>query len=653
MDPGRGERTPSATRGISWSVAALLVLIVALAVRFAVVADLADLPTQHALVEDARAYDETARELLANDWLPERAFYQSPLYPYFLAACYRWLAETPVAVRLVQALAGALAALVLAFCGRRLGGTRVGLLTGLLAALFAPFLFYTPLLLKPTLLILFESLFVLAVLSLDRDRSHWLVAAAGLSLGLAVLMRGNLMLLVPFLGLFWVLDWLRRGEHREDGSRRRLVTELAVLAAGFAIAILPISLVNYAASGELVLSSSQSGSNFYIGNHGGASGIYEPLVAGRQSPELEQEDARRVAAGIVSRETGVAVDSEEISPTEVSRAFWRQSGRDIVADPLAWSRLMVRKTMLFWNAYEIPDAESFDVYRLESAWLRWNPILFGLIAPLGILGLWIDFRERRSPFFLLMILASMISVVLFYVFGRYRLPIVPFLLPLAAVAVFRIADLVRRRRTRALIAPLGLLLAAGIVVWWPLVSREFQRAQLGIGHYMLGVSASQLTRQSLDRDLSEASRWSVVAGEHLDLSRELDSGFLPAWIETAVLRLRQGHLAQRQSRFDMARRLYLEAEELLEAIARAEESSVRGTAVADARQQILPDVWRALAGVDIAISRQLAATGDLGGASTALAEAKQRQAWLQASGSALASGLATEISTLERELATR
>jgi hypothetical protein len=556
-------------------------------------------------------------------------------------------------VRLVQALAGALAALVLAFCGRRLGGTRVGLLTGLLAALFAPFLVYTPLLLKPTLLILFESLFVLAVLSLDRDRSHWLVAAAGLSLGLAVLMRGNLMLLVPFLGLFWVLDWLRRGEHREDGSRRRLVTELAVLAAGFAIAILPISLVNYAASGELVLSSSQSGSNFYIGNHGGASGIYEPLVAGRQSPELEQEDARRVAAGIVSRETGVAVDSEEISPTEVSRAFWRQSGRDIVADPLAWSRLMVRKTMLFWNAYEIPDAESFDVYRLESAWLRWNPILFGLIAPLGILGLWIDFRERRSPFFLLMILASMISVVLFYVFGRYRLPIVPFLLPLAAVAVFRIADLVRRRRTRALIAPLGLLLAAGIVVWWPLVSREFQRAQLGIGHYMLGVSASQLTRQSLDRDLSEASRWSVVAGEHLDLSRELDSGFLPAWIETAVLRLRQGHLAQRQSRFDMARRLYLEAEELLEAIARAEESSVRGTAVADARQQILPDVWRALAGVDIAISRQLAATGDLGGASTALAEAKQRQAWLQASGSALASGLATEISTLERELATR
>ena len=48
-------------------------------------------------------------------------------------------------------------------------------------------------------------------------------------------------------------------------------------------------------AGEPVLTTSQAGTNLYIGNAAGSNGVYTPLVAGRGDARFEAEDARRLA----------------------------------------------------------------------------------------------------------------------------------------------------------------------------------------------------------------------------------------------------------------------------------------------------------------------------------------------------------------------
>lgn len=624
VSPQSGDDSPL-TEGVlpmRWGVVLALIFVVSLAVRVAVVSDLADLPSQVDLVEDARAYDATARSLLANGWIPERAFYQAPLYPYFVAACYRIAGAEPMVVRLVQALLGAVAVVLLAGVGRKLGGARVGLLSGLLAALYVPYLFYVPLLLKPTLLLLVEALLLYLLLCLGESRPPWLVAAIGASLGLSMLVRGNMVLIVPFLLVWWLADFMRR-EPSSPRPWRRLVGELALLAVGFLAAVSPISWVNYRASGDFVMSSSQSGSNYYIGNRYGASGIYQPLRPGRETPELEQEDARVVAADIIRRETGVASAPEELAPSEVSRAFWRQSGRDIVDHPGSWLRLQGRKLLLFWNDYEIPDAENLYVYRPESGWLRWNPLLFGLIAPLGLLGLAVLWRQTGNWLLAALVAGSMLSVVLFYNFGRYRLPVVAFLIPAAAFGVVWMLQAFREGRFHQLGVCVAAVLALVLFVRLPVVSAEYKIGQESVAHFNMGVAANRLLKQNIPVDREAADAWAESATVHLETSRRLDPTFVPAWVEEAVLKLRRGTLAHREGRLVEARGEYVEAERWLaeaEAMPRADEFAHMLNL---ARDSLMPSIWAGHAAVAMDIGAALLAAGDRAGATGALDEAAQ------------------------------
>ncbi len=96
---------------------------------------------------------------------------------------------------------------------------------------FLPFLFYGPLLLKPTLLLFLETAFLAALLRAARDESPpaWSWLAAGWLLGLCVLLRGNLLLLVPAV-LAWL--WLRREPGRWRWRAERVARGRAVRGAG-------------------------------------------------------------------------------------------------------------------------------------------------------------------------------------------------------------------------------------------------------------------------------------------------------------------------------------------------------------------------------------------------------------------------------------
>src|SRR5439155_267864 len=71
---------------------------------------------------------------------------------------------------------------------------------------------------------------------------------------------------------------------------------------------------------------------------------------------------------------------------------------------------------------------------------------FGVLVPLGLFGVIVTWTVRPRPWILYaMMLAYAASVVLFYVFARYRYPLVPFLILFAAAGMAALPELTRAR----------------------------------------------------------------------------------------------------------------------------------------------------------------------------------------------------------------
>ncbi len=146
-----------------------------------------------------------------------------------------------------------------------------------------------------------------------------------------------------------------------------------------------------------------------------------------------------------------------LSQTEVSN-FWLGAGLDYIREnPGAWAALVWRKFQFFWNAYERANVENFYFHRRFRGVLSLPLLAFGVIAPLGLLGVFLT-RGRWKKLWLLYggILAYLFTALAFYVLARYRLSVVVFLIPFAGAAVVELLALARSRR----VAELALCLAA-------------------------------------------------------------------------------------------------------------------------------------------------------------------------------------------------
>jgi len=115
--------------------------------------------------------------------------------------------------------------------------------------------------------------------------------------------------------------------------------------------------------------------------------------------------------------------------------------------PRRWLALLARKLLLLVNAYEIPDSEGLYSCARSSSILRvlGTVLHLGVVLPLAIVGAWLAGRDGRRPGILIAILVRLaLGVVTFYVFERYRYPLVPRLMILAAAVELGIVERFRR-----------------------------------------------------------------------------------------------------------------------------------------------------------------------------------------------------------------
>jgi len=453
---------------------AALVFVIAAVARMLYIYSVWDSPSVQYVMGDAQAYHERALEIVAGDWLGNRAFYQDPLYPYFLATLYSLFGSGSVRVLFVQTALGATTALMVFWIARALFGKREALLAGLFAALYPVSFYYEALLLKVSFSLFLTTAALMLCLRADRtseSASHgsranvggWLLA--GFSFGLATLTRGNFLLFVPVL-LAWV--WWGQGK----GMRRPMA--IGAVTVGLALAILPVTLRNAYVSGDFVLITSQAGQNFYIGNYrGNHSGAYRTLPFARAHPRFEEEDMRSEA----ERRAG-----HSLSPSELSRFWFHEAVAEIQADPAHTARLAWRKLRLFTNHYEVPDNYSFDYFRSELSPLLRLPLLsWGILFPLALVGAFFVRANRRAILLTSYVATYLVSVVLFYTSSRYRMPVVPIVLVFAAGGTARIANLIREREWRTTLTALGFLALAWSVTHQDLVQDDLTLYRLKLG----------------------------------------------------------------------------------------------------------------------------------------------------------------------------
>jgi 4-amino-4-deoxy-L-arabinose transferase-like glycosyltransferase len=357
-------------------------------------------------------------------------FGRGPGYPLFLAPL-TWLdadlragrlpAGVPAAVKIVQAILGAAAILVLAGLVRRVAGDGAGAAAAWIAALFPPLVWMPAYALSEQLasvLALGCAAWLGAVTDgtpVARDArggTTRALVAAGLAAGIGALIRPGHVFFLPLAAL--LLLW--RAPDRRHGLRRATLFTLLALAA-----IAPWTVRNAIVHRQFVPIAASGGVNFWIGNHREAIGDGD--LAANPHLKLRNAEFRARHAGL---------SEEALEPL-----YYREARGFIAADPVWWLGLEARK---LWYTF-VPLGPSYRLHAPRYFWASAVSLL--VLLPAAVYGL-VRTPSGTRPAALLTLAASTVLVgLVFFPHERFRLPVLdPALIAGAALAASRRHDAV-------------------------------------------------------------------------------------------------------------------------------------------------------------------------------------------------------------------
>lgn len=399
-------------------------------------------PFFDAPIVDAQTFLRQAQSIAAGDlWGGSEPFWQPPLYIYLLALiCWLFPSDYFLAIRLLQAALGTLSCGILYAIARRCFDEKTARIASIGAALCGSSIFFEGELLAVALEVFLNLLLLQRLLVAVEKPAYAPWVGTGLLAGLAALTRPNVLLFIAAFALCYFLTSI----HDPKGKWKKSL-RLLLLLGSLALVIIPTTVRNYMMEPELVLISSNGGINFYIGN----SGHYDEKVSIHPGMRWEAMAMEPVRAG-------------HTTAAAKSAYFYARSFEYIAAHPLEYAQTLLRKLFLFFSGPEIK--RNFDIYFARQysyvlSFLLWDYALsfpFGLIGPLSLIGLYITWHHRSSTIALIRLyaLTYVLSVVLFFVAARYRMPVLPVLIVFASVGGLGIYNSVRRgtgwRRSKTL-----------------------------------------------------------------------------------------------------------------------------------------------------------------------------------------------------------
>jgi 4-amino-4-deoxy-L-arabinose transferase-like glycosyltransferase len=440
--------------------------------------------------------------LILDGKAPLPPFEQAPGYPYFVAAVYALFGHSPTAVAGVQAVLDAAMCALVAVIGQRWFGARAGLIAGLLAAVYGPFIYFAAQMLPSTL-------FVFAVVAALAAGAFAAATLAGCLWAAALLVRSEIVIAFPFV-LFdaWT---------RERGA-------LWKTAAPIVLCLATLVALNVEGSGTFVLLTTSDGVNLWLGNNPHADGV-NPFIYGPLAPVADEVRAQA--------STGVEAD----------RIFRQHALAFVRNEPGRALQLLWKKFLWTVTDRELPNTDDIE-WVTGHSWLFWRPVFplsFGMVFPFALAGavlLGRQWRERASLAGLLV--TGLVTGVVFFTNGRFRLILVPPLLLFAAVALDRLpALLVAWREKRGTLLGPAAGFVAGVVLAW--------------GNFY-GVHSYRIPQISVNTGAMEREAGDFAAAvQHLREGLAGDPHDPIGWIHLALALEQQGNV-------DAARQAYRDAQ---------------------------------------------------------------------------------------------
>jgi len=297
-------------------------------------------------VVDSKTYVETAATFAGGDWLGagEAPYWRAPLYGWLLGLTAGIFNDSFFyAARILQAVLGAVTCWFAIDLGRRIFRVEVGIVAGLILALYGPIIYFD----------------------------------AELLPGAAV--------------------WIAWATYRSEGGWKGPLRHAAIFSVGVALVIAPVTLRNYTVGDDTVLISWNGGVNFYIGNNAD----YEEVVAVRAGWDWTDLNTRADKAGITRAsekssyffgQAGDYISSDPVGwvglQFKKTAEFWRgdEVGRN--------------QPMYYWRSFSPVLAATMWKWGLAFPFGLLAPL-----ALLGI-ALAIRRKEARLPLFFVLVYSS-------------------------------------------------------------------------------------------------------------------------------------------------------------------------------------------------------------------------------------------------------
>jgi tetratricopeptide (TPR) repeat protein len=461
---------------------ALGIFVFAFAIRFIYLNQIRDLPFFDTLTMDSEYHDQWAQSILEGEDFTEGVFFRAPLYPYFLAMTYRIFGHNYFTPRLIQFLIGSVSCVLIFLLGRKLFNRKTGVIAGFLSCIYGVFIYFEGELLIPVLLVFLDLLLILSLVWAAKKPSYGRWALSGVLLGLSAAARPNI-LLVGVGFMLWIILHFRG---KEKGRGKSFIYA-GCFVLGTILIISPVTLRNYIKGNDLVLIASQGGMNFYIGNNPKSDGVSAILPGARTTWWGSYQDARSMAE---------AAEGRSLKPSEVSRYWYVQALKFLVKEPISCFKLMTKKLLLFWNGNELSNNRDFYFFARSTPVLKpliWRFVVFfpfGVLAPLALLGIILSHKDKKDVLILeIFLVIYTMSVILFFVTARYRVPILPVLILFSAYALDRMVQMTKKRP----ITEWGKYILIFLLISIPINIRipGYASANPGQAYYSMGVLYSK------------------------------------------------------------------------------------------------------------------------------------------------------------------
>jgi len=412
-----------------WIILGIFTL--ALAIRLLYLYGASEHPTFKIPIVDSGKYHSMAKTLASGSLIDQESFWQVFFYPLVLSWIYSIFDSSIVAAKIIQILIGAFTCVLTFQLGKKIFDLRTGIVAGVIAIFYGPLIYFEGEILATGLAAFCAVLYMLFLLKADIKSKPWFFFITGLTGGFCVITR---ITFFPFLILsfVWIIFSLYRTAPKEI---KKVALNGALIVIGFCIVTGYTARKNESVTGRFTFLPETGPLNLYMGNNSDM----EDIMAIRPGPDWDLLLNEPIRKGAKSRNE--------------TRAYFMDKFWDYVrSEPIHFTHRMARKAVHLLSSREIPS--NMDPYYMRNyssvlSALMWKAgnfgFPYGLLLPLVLVAIFL-FRSKIPVHVYLFLFIYSGAIILVFVNSRFRAPMIPIMIPLAAASLTAIVDMFSKRK---------------------------------------------------------------------------------------------------------------------------------------------------------------------------------------------------------------